>query len=221
MNGHTKNRITMKHPLFNLLIALVACATLDSCVSRKKYDALTNAKRSVDMEIAALSGERDALEKTVKQLQDEFNATRYKLTENNAAKEKQIDELHARLRAQENQGSALKTELQDAEDQAKYSEQTHKQRVADLEARLRNAVAERDEARKLATDTRTALDLANRKLSAETERSASKDARVDELTKEVKAAKDMLSAARKTLESKDQELQKLIQQLEALKKQTP
>lgn len=216
MNGHTKNRITMKHPLFNLIIALVACAILDSCVSRKKYDALTNAKRSVDMEIAALSGERDALEKTVKQLQDEFNATRYKLTENNAAKEKQIDELHVRLRAQENQGSALKTELQDAEDQAKYSEQTHKQRVADLEARLRNAVAERDEARKLATDTRTALDLANRKLSAETERSA---ARVDELTREVKAAKDMLSAARKTLESKDQELQKLIQQIEALKKQ--
>ncbi|MDR0544597.1 MAG: hypothetical protein LBG30_04545 [Odoribacteraceae bacterium] len=206
----------MKHPLFNLIIALVACAILDSCVSRKKYDALTNAKRSVDMEIAALSGERDALEKTVKQLQDEFNATRYKLTENNAAKEKQIDELHVRLRAQENQGSALKTELQDAEDQAKYSEQTHKQRVADLEARLRNAVAERDEARKLATDTRTALDLANRKLSAETERSA---ARVDELTREVKAAKDMLSAARKTLESKDQELQKLIQQIEALKKQ--
>jgi chromosome segregation ATPase len=216
MNGRTKNRITMKHPLFNLIIALVACAILDSCVSRKKYDALTNAKRSVDMEIAALSGERDALEKTVKQLQDEFNATRYKLTENNAAKEKQIDELHVRLRAQENQGSALKTELQDAEDQAKYSEQTHKQRVADLEARLRNAVAERDEARKLATDTRTALDLANRKLSAETERSA---ARVDELTREVKAAKDMLSAARKTLESKDQELQKLIQQIEALKKQ--
>jgi chromosome segregation ATPase len=205
-----------------MFIFLVACLFFASCVSKKKYESLTRAKRSADREIASLLGDREALEEKVKRLQAEFNTARYKLTENNAAKEKQIDEFHARLRVQESQGSALKTELQDAEEQARYAEQTHKQRVAGLEERLRTVVSERDEARGQLNDLKASLEQANRKLKTDTERLSSdlaaRDARVEELNKEIKATKDMLSAARKTLESKDQELQKLIRQVEALKK---
>ncbi|MDR2414810.1 MAG: hypothetical protein LBD64_07500 [Odoribacteraceae bacterium] len=211
----------MKRVLLNVFIPLVACALLSSCVSRKKYDSMTRAKRSADREIASLLGERDALEEEVKRLQVEFNAARHKLTENNATKERQIDEFHARLRAQESQGTALKTELQDAEEQVQYTEKLYKQRLADAEDRLRRVVAERDEARKQFNELKNSLEQANRKLKADAERLsgdlATRENRVKELNEEIKSTKAMLSAARESLKAKDQELQKLIQQLEALK----
>jgi chromosome segregation ATPase len=182
---------------------------------------MTRAKRSADREIASLLGERDALEEEVKRLQVEFNAARHKLTENNATKERQIDEFHARLRAQESQGTALKTELQDAEEQVQYTEKLYKQRLADAEDRLRRVVAERDEARKQFNELKNSLEQANRKLKADAERLsgdlATRENRVKELNEEIKSTKAMLSAARESLKAKDQELQKLIQQLEALK----
>jgi chromosome segregation ATPase len=203
----------MKHVL---LYTLILSTCLASCVSKKKYESLARAKRSADREIASLLGERGALEEQVNRLQVEFNAERYKLTGNNAAKEKQIDDLYSKLRARESQESALKTELQDAEEQTRHVQQTSSQRVTSLEERLKTVVAERDEARKQLAGLRNTLEEENRKLKDETGRLAGDVAanatRVEELDKEVKTLTTQLAAARKTLEDTKKELQELLRQ---------
>jgi peptidoglycan hydrolase CwlO-like protein len=182
------------------LVASLCC----SCVSKKKYESLARAKRVADREVSMLLEERDALAGKVTSMQQEFNASRYLLTENNAEKDKQIDELYGKLRAQETQGSALKSELKDAEEQARYVAQSTSQRVASLEERLRTVVAERDEARKQLAELKNTLEWDNRKLKGEVERltteHATKDAHIKELNAEIKALKGQLELERKALE---------------------
>ena len=137
-------------------------ATMTSCVSKKKFEELARAKRMSDREIAALQGEKQALEEEMRQLKADFNAARYQLTLNNAAKDKQIDDLSARLRALENKESALKTELQDAHEQAKNRAQSKESELAALQEEVKAAQAERDRLRKELSEYKTNAEWDNR-----------------------------------------------------------
>ena len=65
-----------------------------SCVSKKKFEELARAKRSIDREVETLVNDKKSLESEIQKLKDDFNAVRYQLTVNNAAKDKQIDDLY-------------------------------------------------------------------------------------------------------------------------------
>lgn len=199
------NTNVMKQTPARSLVLFIIPALLLSCVSRKKFDNLARAKRSADSEVFYLTGEREALEEKVKQLQTTFNAERYKLTLNNAAKDKQIDELHATSRAREDRVSALRTELEDAGEEARQATETRDRRVAGLEERLRTVVTERDEARGQ-LGRLGAVELDNRKWKAEAERLAGE---VTRLNKELETLKGQLETARKML----QELTRKAEQL--------
>ena len=103
--------------------ALVSLS-LTSCVSKKKFDDLARAKTMSDRQVAQLKKDKSNLEKNLQQAKDDFNKIRYELTENNAAKDKKIDELYTKLRGLESKQTALKTELEDINDQMKYSSQS-------------------------------------------------------------------------------------------------
>ncbi|MDE5611793.1 MAG: hypothetical protein K2I90_07240, partial [Odoribacter sp.] len=98
-------------------------SSLNSCVSKKKYEELARAKRTVDHNLAETKKQKEKLEKELKSAKDEFNAIRYKLTENNASKDKTIDQLYNNLRALERKQVALKSELSTAADQIKTTTQ--------------------------------------------------------------------------------------------------
>ena len=83
----------MKQITFYITGFIVLSALLTSCVSKKKFDELARAKRMSDREIASLQNEKQNMEAEIQQLKSDFNAVRYQLTLNNAAKDKQIDEL--------------------------------------------------------------------------------------------------------------------------------
>ena len=91
----------MKQITFYITGFIVLSALLTSCVSKKKFDELARAKRMSDRDIASLQNEKQNMEAEIQQLKSDFNAVRYQLTLNNAAKDKQIDELYTKLRALE------------------------------------------------------------------------------------------------------------------------
>ena len=82
-----------------------------SCVSKKKFEELARAKREVDRNILELQREKKKLEDQLQVTKDDFNSIRYKLTENNAVKDKTIDQLYTKLRSLESKQVELKSEL--------------------------------------------------------------------------------------------------------------
>lgn len=62
-----------------------------SCVSKKKFEELARAKREVDRNLLDLKRDKKQLEDQLQLAKDDFNTIRYKLTENNAVKDKTIE----------------------------------------------------------------------------------------------------------------------------------
>ena len=111
-----------------------------SCVSKKKFEELARAKRSIDREVETLVNDKKSLESEIQKLKDDFNAVRYQLTVNNAAKDKQIDDLYTQLRALQNKESALKSELKDVAEQVKSKVQSSEGQLANLKGQPRNGI---------------------------------------------------------------------------------
>ena len=82
-----------------------------SCVSKKKFEELARAKREVDRNLLDLKRDKKQLEDQLQLAKDDFNTIRYKLTENNAVKDKTIDQLYTKLRSLESKQVELKSEL--------------------------------------------------------------------------------------------------------------
>ncbi|MFR1240193.1 MAG: hypothetical protein ACLSDJ_03315 [Butyricimonas faecihominis] len=141
----------MRKGLFYISGILIFTLLLSSCVSKKKYEELARAKRSIDREVATLENDKKSLESEMQKLKDDFNAVRYQLTANNAAKDKQIDDLNTQLRALQNKESALKSELKDVSEQVKSKVQSSEGQLAELQLQQRTT-EERDQIRKQLTD---------------------------------------------------------------------
>ena len=183
----------MRKGLFYISGILIFTLLLSSCVSKKKYEELARAKRSIDREVATLENDKKSLESEMQKLKDDFNAVRYQLTANNAAKDKQIDDLNT-------QGQ-----------------------LAELQLQLKRTTEERDQIRKQLTDYKTNADWDNRKLSNEVEHIKSslkfKDSEIARLEKEIAGIKKQLADAKSQLTKKKQEVEKLTNQVNLLKKE--
>ena len=80
-----------------------------SCVSKKKFEELARAKRELDRNLLELKRDKKQLEDQLQLAKDDFNTIRYKLTENNAVKDKTIDQLYTKLRSLESKQVELKS----------------------------------------------------------------------------------------------------------------
>lgn len=202
---------------------IVVSSLLASCVSKKKFEELARAKREVDRNVLDLKREKSKLEKELKLAQDDFNAIRYKLTENNAEKEKTIDQLYVKLRTLESKQIELKSELSDVTDQIKTTTQFSEGQIANLEGKLKKAIAERDEFRKQLTEVQTNLEFENRKIKTELETASTnlqtKEGEIAKLQASNEEMTKKLNWIRKTKADADAEIKKLTNQVNLLKKE--
>lgn len=202
---------------------IVISSLLSSCVSKKKFEELARAKREVDRNVLDLKRDKKKLEQELKLTQDDFNTIRYRLTENNAVKDKTIDELYTKLRSLESKQIELKSELSDVADQIKTTTQTSEERIASLENNLQKITAERDKLRKNLNELQSSLEWENRKLKNELETAnSSAQAKENELAELKKSQEEMnkkLAWIRKTKAEADAEIKKLTNQVNLLKRE--
>lgn len=155
----------MRKTVLYIVSSLLLSVSLTSCVSKKKFDELARAKTQADREALQLKRDKKNLEKEIQQNKDDFNKIRYQLTENNAAKDKVIDELYNKFRNLESKQSELKSELSNAAVEIKYTSQTAEQKIVTLQNSLKRITAQRDEIRQAMTELQNTLEAENRKLS--------------------------------------------------------
>ncbi len=202
---------------------IIISTLLSSCVSKKKYEDLARAKREVDRNLLDIKREKSQLEQDLKLAKDDFNTIRYKLTENNAAKDKTIDQLYNKLRSLESKQVELKSELTDVAEQIKTTTQTSGEQIAMLENSLQRVTADRDNIRKQLTEIQTKLEFENRQLKAELETASSKANTKESEIAKLKASQDELNKKlnwiRKTKTEADAEIKKLTNQVNLLKKE--
>ena len=109
---------------------ILLSSILGSCVSKKKFDELARAKRESDRNVLELKKEKSQLEKDLQTAKEDFNTIRYKLTENNATKDKTIDQLYTQLRSLESKQVELKSELSNVADQIKTTTQSSSEQIS-------------------------------------------------------------------------------------------
>ncbi len=202
---------------------IIISTLLGSCVSKKKYEDLARAKREVDRNLLDIKREKSQLEQDLKLAKDDFNTIRYKLTENNAAKDKTIDQLYNKLRSLESKQVELKSELTNVAEQIKTTTQSSGEQIAMLENSLQKVTADRDNIRKQLTEIQTKLEFENRQLKTELETASSKASTKDSEIAKLKASQDELNKKlnwiRKTKTEADAEIKKLTNQVNLLKKE--
>lgn len=213
----------MKKTVLYAGLFIVISTLLDSCVSRKKFEDLARAKREVDRNLLDIGREKSQLEQELKLAKDDFNAIRYKLTENNAAKDSAIDQLYNKLRSLESKQVELKSELTDVAEQIRTTTQTSGEQIAMLENNLQKVTTDRDNIKKQMTEIQTRLEFENRQLKTELEKANSMaDVKENEIEK-LKANQDELNKKlnwiRKTKTEADTEIKKLTNQVNLLKKE--
>ena len=140
-----------------------------SCVSKKKFEELARAKREVDRNLLDLKRDKKQLEDQLQLAKDDFNTIRYKLTENNAVKDKTIDQLYTKLRSLESKQVELKSELSNVADQIKTTTQSTSEQISSLESSLQKVSNERDQLRRQLTEVQTNLEFENQKIKAQLE----------------------------------------------------
>ena len=194
-----------------------------SCVSKKKFEELARAKKAVDRNVLDLKREKKQLEEQLQLTKEDFNNVRYKLTENNAAKDKTIDQLYTKLRSLESKQVELKSELSNVADQIKTTTQSSGAQIASLEQNLQKVSVDRDQLRKKLTELQTSLEFENRKLKSELETATSslnaKDGEIARLQAATEELDKKLNWIRKTKTEADAEIKKLTNQVNLLKKE--
>ena len=183
-----------------------------SCVSKKKFEELARAKREVDRNLLDLKRDKKQLEDQLQLAKDDFNTIRYKLTENNAVKDKTIDQLYTKLRS-----------LGNVADQIKTTTQSTSEQISSLESSLQKVSNERDQLRRQLTEVQTNLEFENQKIKAQLESATNnlqaQNGEVEKLKADNEEMTKKLNWIRKTKADADAEIKKLTNQVNLLKKE--
>ncbi|MEG0795669.1 MAG: hypothetical protein RR397_04045 [Odoribacter sp.] len=213
----------MKKTVLYVGSLILISSLVSSCVSKKKFEDLAKAKREVDRNVLDLKRDKSKLENDLKLAKEDFNSIRYKLTENNAVKDKTIDQLYTKLRSLESKQVELKSELNDVADQIKMTTQSSGEQITTLESTLQKATSDRDQLRRQLSELQTNLEAENRRMKSELETAmASKQTNADELSRLQADNEEMnkkLTWIRKTKADADVEIKKLTNQVELLRKE--
>lgn len=183
-----------------------------SCVSKKKFDALTYEKWNADNKIAELNAQ-------LEQNAEEFNAIRYDLTKSNAEKEKNIQELNNRLKEAVQIAEELKLNLENTTDKMNLSSMSSEEQIKELTAKLTLANAERKELQQLINN----LEFNNRELKTNIEMVertvAQRDNQIKILENEKSALAKKVTQLQQEIKAIDEEREKLKNQVNLLRKE--
>jgi len=196
---------------------------MTSCVSKKKYDELMYDKQALNRNILMLKREKQALIHQFEQAKETFNLQLYKLTQNNAIKDKAIDNINLKLQETDKQTTNLKNRLAEFQDRSKLSQKSSQEQFSALENNLNKTIKDRDNIRKEMSEIQNKLDWENRKLKSQLEVTTNKNktlqAGYNKLFNETSSLNKKLSNLQIEKTKGDSEIKKLANQIELLKKE--
>ena len=213
----------MKRNSIYLIGLLVITTLMTSCVSKKKYDELMYDKQALNRNILMLKREKQALIHQFEQAKETFNLQLYKLTQNNAIKDKAIDNINLKLQETDKQTTNLKNRLAEFQDRSKLSQKSSQEQFSALENNLNKTIKDRDNIRKEMSEIQNKLDWENRKLKSQLEVTTNKNktlqAGYNKLFNETSSLNKKLSNLQIEKTKGDSEIKKLANQVELLKKE--
>jgi len=196
---------------------------MTSCVSKKKYDELMHDKQALNRNVLMLKREKQDIIHQFEEAKETFNLQLYKLTQNNAIKDKAIDNINLKLQETDKQTTNLKNRLAEFQDRSKLSQESSQEQFSALENNLSKTIKDRDNIRKEMSEIQNKLDWENRKLKSQLEVSTNKNetlqAGYNKLFNEISSLKKKLSNLNIEKTKGDSEIKKLANQVELLKKE--
>ena len=137
----------MKKNSIYLIGLLVITTLMTSCVSKKKYDELMHDKQALNRNVLMLKREKQDIIHQFEEAKETFNLQLYKLTQNNAIKDKAIDNINLKLQETDKQTTNLKNRLAEFQDRSKLSQESSQEQFSALENNLSKTIKDRDNIR--------------------------------------------------------------------------
>lgn len=133
-----------------IVLVLISCVALSACVSKKKYEELSEAKRRSDLKLSEVSKENKALSdkltaktkeatklnEDLESLKKEFNDIKNEMLENNARKTTLIEELNRKLAMLSSDHKSAKDSLQKMLARLDVRDKKYAERQKELSAQL-------------------------------------------------------------------------------------
>lgn len=210
-----------------LLILSIMPLILVSCVvSKRKYEELDYAKRKSDAQVRKLGNENTSLDSKLKQTLAEYNEIKNSMSESNAQKNVEIDELSSELFSMASDTTSLKEKLHETLGNYKFAQERNAENEA-LIMKLNDQIKIlKAESSQLISDLNTSENdkeweskkVAGEKLKLE-EKIAQKDNQLAKLKKDMEVVNSKIAWLRKVKKQNDVEIEKLTNQMNLYKKE--
>lgn len=216
------------------LILLMLPFFLFSCVvSKKKYEELEYAKRRSDAKVVALDSENSKQGKQITQLNSkldqtlaEYNEMKNSMSESNAKKNTEIDDLSSELMGLASDTTELKVRLLETLDKYNSALNLNEENNMKISNLLKQIEGLKLESGKLSQDLKAAsveADWEKKKIATEILKNSNlismKDKEIESLKAEIKEKDGKLSWLRKVKDENEAEIEKLTNQVKLYKKE--
>jgi len=206
---------------------------LSCVVSKKKYEELEYAKRRSDAKVVALDSENSKKSTQITELNSkldqtlaEYNEMKNSMSESNAMKNTEIDDLSTELMGLASDTTELKVKLMETLDKYNSALNLNEENNLKISGLLKQIDELKTESGKLSQDLKTAsieADWEKKKIETETQKNrdliSMKDKEIESLKAEIKEKDGKLSWLRKVKDENEAEIEKLTNQVKLYKKE--
>lgn len=216
-----------------LILSMLPFFFLSCVVSKKKYEELEYAKRRSDAKVVALDKENSKKGKQITQLNSkldltlaEYNEMKNSMSESNAMKNTEIDDLSTELMGLASDTTELKVRLMETLDKYNSALNLNDENNEKISGLLKQIEELKLESSKLSQDLKTATidaDWEKKKIATEIKKNSDlismKDKEIENLKAEIKEKDGKLSWLRKVKDENEAEIEKLTNQVKLYKKE--
>ncbi|PKQ63348.1 hypothetical protein BZG01_16125 [Labilibaculum manganireducens] len=216
-----------------LILSMLPFFLLSCVVSKKKYEELEYAKRRSDAKVVALDSENSKKSTQITELNSkldqtlaEYNEMKNSMSESNAMKNTEIDDLSTELMGLASDTTELKVKLMETLDKYNSALNLNEENNLKISGLLKQIEGLKLESGKLSQDLKTAsveADWEKKKIETETQKNrdliSMKDKEIESLKAEIKEKDGKLSWLRKVKDENEAEIEKLTNQVKLYKKE--
>ncbi|MDQ1771855.1 hypothetical protein GQR60_15560 [Labilibaculum sp. A4] len=216
-----------------LVLSMLPFFLLSCVVSKKKYEELEYAKRRSDAKVVALDSENSKKSTQITELNSkldqtlaEYNEMKNSMSESNAMKNTEIDDLSTELMGLASDTTELKVKLMETLDKYNSALNLNEENNLKISGLLKQIDELKTESGKLSQDLKTAsveADWEKKKIETETQKNrdliSMKDKEIESLKAEIKEKDGKLSWLRKVKDENEAEIEKLTNQVKLYKKE--
>ncbi|BAX81552.1 GumC domain-containing protein [Labilibaculum antarcticum] len=216
-----------------IILSILPLFLLSCVVSKKKYEELEYAKRRSDAKVVALDNENSKKGQHISQLNSkldrtlmEYNEMKNSMSESNAMKNTEIDDLSTDLMGLASDTTELKVRLMETLDKYNSALNLNDQNNVKISGLLKQIESLKLESGKLSQDLKTATidaDWEKKKIATEIKKNSDlismKDKEIENLKAEIKEKDGKLSWLRKVQDENEAEIEKLTNQVKLYKKE--